>query len=250
MPQRKTKCRACGQFMYVRSTPDDRTRRLMTEAQMQAAEAAWEGYGARQMAQLEMQDFGALAVDYVLPPAPIDVSAAVAKADHLAQGKGPMKQVCIGLFRSAESPTDAFAALLALTAIDLAQARAMGARTVQLRVPPPGGCARCKPLHNTVVPSDSPAVAVVPVDCPRLMAPSGRSRAMCEVMISAWIRGPDGKIKVDRLPLRSPPAPAAISAENLEEARQAWSNVLGVELPKAEPAAAPMPWWRRIFGNR
>lgn len=41
MPQRKTKCAACRQPIYVKSTPDHRTKRLMTEAQAQVAEAAW-----------------------------------------------------------------------------------------------------------------------------------------------------------------------------------------------------------------
>ena len=41
MPQRKAKCAACRRPIYVKSTPDDRTKRLMTEGQAQAAEAAW-----------------------------------------------------------------------------------------------------------------------------------------------------------------------------------------------------------------
>ncbi|MEK6245612.1 MAG: hypothetical protein AABM33_14080 [Pseudomonadota bacterium] len=41
MPQRQTKCPACRRPIYVKSTPDDRMKRLMTEGQAQAAEAAW-----------------------------------------------------------------------------------------------------------------------------------------------------------------------------------------------------------------
>lgn len=41
MPQRKTKCSACGEFMYVKSTPDNREKRLMNQAQADAAEKAW-----------------------------------------------------------------------------------------------------------------------------------------------------------------------------------------------------------------
>lgn len=42
MPARKTRCKACGQFIYVKSTPDDRAKRLMTESQAESAEAAWQ----------------------------------------------------------------------------------------------------------------------------------------------------------------------------------------------------------------
>ena len=41
MPQRKTKCKACGEFIFVKSTPDNREKRLMNQAQADAAEKAW-----------------------------------------------------------------------------------------------------------------------------------------------------------------------------------------------------------------
>jgi len=41
IPARKTKCKACSQFMYVKSTPDNREKRLMTEVQAEAAEQLW-----------------------------------------------------------------------------------------------------------------------------------------------------------------------------------------------------------------
>lgn len=42
MPQRKTRCKQCGEFMFIRSTPDDRTRRLMSAADAEAADDAWQ----------------------------------------------------------------------------------------------------------------------------------------------------------------------------------------------------------------
>ena len=42
VPARKTKCRNCGQFMYFKSSPENRIKQLMTEAQAVAAEQAWE----------------------------------------------------------------------------------------------------------------------------------------------------------------------------------------------------------------
>lgn len=48
MPQRKTKCKACGEFMFIKDTPHNRTKRLMTTAQVEAAERAWEAHYAKQ----------------------------------------------------------------------------------------------------------------------------------------------------------------------------------------------------------
>lgn len=41
-PQRKARCKICLEFMFVRATPEDRTRRLMTAAQAEAADLAWQ----------------------------------------------------------------------------------------------------------------------------------------------------------------------------------------------------------------
>lgn len=43
-PSRKTRCKTCGQFIYVKYTPDNRVRRLMTEAEAIEAEAAWKSH--------------------------------------------------------------------------------------------------------------------------------------------------------------------------------------------------------------
>lgn len=41
MPGRKTRCRACGAFMYVRTRPSDRKRVLLVEADPPLLEAQW-----------------------------------------------------------------------------------------------------------------------------------------------------------------------------------------------------------------
>jgi len=43
-PQRKSKCKFCKQFIYVKSTPTNREKRLMTEDQAKAADAEWSNY--------------------------------------------------------------------------------------------------------------------------------------------------------------------------------------------------------------
>ena len=58
MPSRKTKCKSCGGFMFVKSTPDDRTKRLMTAAQADTAEKAWEHWSHEQEVARSIRDFG------------------------------------------------------------------------------------------------------------------------------------------------------------------------------------------------
>lgn len=49
MPQRKTKCKTCGEFIFVKDTPRNQTKRLMTCAQAEAADRAWEAYRDKKM---------------------------------------------------------------------------------------------------------------------------------------------------------------------------------------------------------
>ena len=49
MPQRKTKCKACGEFICIKDTPRNQTKRLMTPAQAEAADRAWEEHYAKKM---------------------------------------------------------------------------------------------------------------------------------------------------------------------------------------------------------
>lgn len=44
LPTRKTRCKSCGLFMYVRTRPQDGLRVLLTEQDAQAVEAQWHQY--------------------------------------------------------------------------------------------------------------------------------------------------------------------------------------------------------------
>lgn len=253
MPQRKTKCKGCGQFIYVGSRPADRTRRLMTEAQKVAAEAEWLQHGRAEQAQRDMQTFGALPADLIPPAQLADLDAAIERAHVLARGGQPTKMAILGLLRSGTTATDVLAAHLALILIDLQQARTL-AFTAQLRCGPYDTrrhCGPCERLRDTIISTDAPIEAVAPMDCPRLAQPVGRLRGACNVMVQAWIKRPDGTMHLDRRPTPARTGPP-MTAEQIEQTRKALSGVLGVELPKpAEPAApAPAaPWWRRILGK-
>ena len=44
IPRRKAKCQACGKFIFIKSTPDNHEKRLMTEQEAESADKAWEAY--------------------------------------------------------------------------------------------------------------------------------------------------------------------------------------------------------------
>jgi uncharacterized Zn finger protein (UPF0148 family) len=48
VPQRKTKCPVCGQFMFVKYSPGNRVKRLVTQAEAEAIEAEWRMYHERE----------------------------------------------------------------------------------------------------------------------------------------------------------------------------------------------------------
>lgn len=57
-PQRKTKCSACGKPIFVKSTPGDRTKRLMTEAEANKAEAMWQAHEEQNKYVSTLQSLG------------------------------------------------------------------------------------------------------------------------------------------------------------------------------------------------
>jgi hypothetical protein len=58
MPQRKKKCPSCMQPIYFKDTPDNRTKRLMTEKQAQEAAAQWNAHTIRQSSISTLSLFG------------------------------------------------------------------------------------------------------------------------------------------------------------------------------------------------
>lgn len=49
MPQRKTKCKGCGEFIFIKDTPRNQTKRLMNPVQAEAADRAWEKHYAKKI---------------------------------------------------------------------------------------------------------------------------------------------------------------------------------------------------------
>lgn len=57
-PQKKKKCPTCKRPIYVKSTPDDRSKRLMTEDQAEEAESLWNDRYVRQKSIAVLQSVG------------------------------------------------------------------------------------------------------------------------------------------------------------------------------------------------
>ena len=58
VPQRKSKCRHCGEFIYVKATPDNPTKRLMNAAQAEQAERMWTLRSEEMAVQADAAMFG------------------------------------------------------------------------------------------------------------------------------------------------------------------------------------------------
>ncbi len=63
VPKRKKKCPSCCGVIFVKSTPDNREKRLMTAAAAQEAESLWERYHSRQAAISILFPFSATETD-------------------------------------------------------------------------------------------------------------------------------------------------------------------------------------------
>lgn len=56
-PTRKTKCKSCGQFMYVKRAPGETDRRIVTEAERDQVEQQWEAHHDDWKIQRDIQNW-------------------------------------------------------------------------------------------------------------------------------------------------------------------------------------------------
>lgn len=57
-PQRRRKCPSCKGMIFIKSTPQDRRKQLVTESEAQKIEAQWAAYHERQESLRFLQPFG------------------------------------------------------------------------------------------------------------------------------------------------------------------------------------------------
>lgn len=193
MPLRKTKCKACGEFMFVKSTPDNREKRLMTQAQAEVAEEAWAKRGAlnklleqarvvgvdEESARAAFEDTGGnfkRAANVLFKPLALARNRdALLIMAHYVEEDQASKKMWMRLF----------------VALDLKRVRDAGFSSAQLQ----GGgmplCPACSDLDGKIVNTDTSAMEIVPANC------------VCEspgsLLVSGAIKRADGSVYFERL---------------------------------------------------
>lgn len=168
VPQRKARCPGCGQYIFVKSTPDNRSKRLMTEAEAAAAEEAWTQHHEDQQVWqfLRGLNLPLNAVELAKARAGNDQrAAALAVAGDLAlRGDRDAVLICIQL-STREPERTAWRKLL--HEMDLAKLKRQGVRMVQLVSlrQKRDLCGSCAALVGKIVPTDLAMAMIFPPDC-------------------------------------------------------------------------------------
>lgn len=146
-PARKSKCPHCGLTIFVKYTPDDRVKRLVTAERNEEIEALWAAYNARQ-AQLSLDNEAAV---YGLPPG-------LTRESLLTHLKAVAKDVSVDIqtrrsaalkVSSASTGSDRSVWRIISYRLELEQWMAQGVSRVKIR----GGlspCSSCAALVGTV----------------------------------------------------------------------------------------------------
>ncbi|OJX35040.1 hypothetical protein SAMN04489707_1001175 [Paenacidovorax caeni] len=197
LPQRKTKCKACGEYMFVKSTPDNREKRLMTQAQADAAEQAWTDRYEREKVETRAQ---------LMQPA-------------LAGDRNAV----LRMIANSQDPEELERWWLLLIEIDLAKLARQGVRTVQLTAGKARDrlCPVCRALDQSIIGVGAGARAVMPENC------TCSTKGLLSV--SGWIKQPNGSGYVDMSAgsTRSVP-PRQMPHRNEERAGVSWRFTLVV----------------------
>jgi len=174
VPQRKTKCPACGQFMFVKTLPTTRARVLVTEARALAIEAEWSSYLARERWVAELSTCGLTAQDYDREMA--DTTRSATESIYrlfdqaLALNRGDWHMLSTIYHRLAffayESGGEFKPYLSQAAQMRLNEYRARGSRTVKILTSGQEACAACQSLHDKVYSIDE-ALAKMPIPCDR-----------------------------------------------------------------------------------
>ena len=146
-PTRKSKCPHCGLTIFVKYSPDDRVKRLVTAERNEEIEALWAAYNVRQ-AQLSLDNEGAM---YGLAPGltreslPMHLKAVAKDASVDIQ----IRRMAAFQVSSASAGNDRSVWRIIGYRLELEQLLAQGFRRVKIR----GGvspCSSCAALVGTV----------------------------------------------------------------------------------------------------
>jgi len=167
MPTRKTMCKACGEFMFVKYTPDDRTKRLMTEQQASAADAAWEAQAVCALAE----QLAVVAGIKPMKTVAATQAALMALASNPKADRQQRKAAADGLIRLAATHEGRESWSVLSYAMDLEILQASGGAVSQVMIRGESErCAVCARLDRQVIAIDQ-ALSQMPLpprDCPKL----------------------------------------------------------------------------------
>lgn len=91
-PQRKTRCKHCGEHVFVKGRPSDRVRRLVTEAQAFDVECEWTRYYAEQQVTNDARSLG------------IDDDAIIAALRRHRDCTEALRELCFTVIYSTATP--------------------------------------------------------------------------------------------------------------------------------------------------
>jgi hypothetical protein len=167
MPSRKTKCKSCGGFMSVKSTPADRTRRLMTADQAASAEAEWAVYSQGHELRKVLMWAGSIGVPQEqiarVQAAGLDAGSALDLLVAPRAIAGDRHALACML----SHPTDRRRWHLALVQHDLDHLRAKGYEMAVVRAPQHehDPCHLCAQRDKSLIFTSASAPEVVPFQC-------------------------------------------------------------------------------------
>lgn len=195
VPQRKTKCKHCGEFIFVKSTPNDREKRLMTPAQADAAEQAWSAHGQAAFIRSKAQHYGIDDQDLTsaFGRSGGDIDAAMCGLLNQRALLGDRLAVA-GMLAHSHTAEAMMSWQRFQLETDLARMRNQGIRSVQLSLSGEKGCNVCQFMAGSVVPTTTSAGDIIRFDCERLGAETPKG---CQLMAAGAIKRADGSTYVD-----------------------------------------------------
>lgn len=234
-PQRKTKCKHCGEFIFVKYTPDNADKRLMTAEQAKDAEHQWQLHGLKQQAAKD-------SFQYCIAPGELQRALKASNGDLPSATRGLLKP------RALDGDRDALLGMMANTMHDpeayiswkrlfldseIARLRQNGFRSIQVDAKSWKECTACARWHGKVVPISITGHDLIPGSCQHAHQYIG-----CCVGVRAAMKNPDGKIYFDHEEL------GRSTFQDLQ------NNASKADIEKPGFLDAGLMFLRKIFGSR
>ena len=174
IPKRKRKCPSCGGVVYLKSTPANRDKRLMTASEAESAEDLWQKYHTRQASTstLSAFDIDVSELEYELKiGAPSERDALKIILNRIANSKTKLhtRKMAFGhLAAMAEQDGEPFSEFLKMsTRCELLNYKASGVKRVEIfTAGENNSCQVCQGNAGTIFPIEE-ALRAMPIPCNR-----------------------------------------------------------------------------------